>query len=199
MSDIEITNIQSQDKIRGEFFSFTKLITVNKNLDSSPNGNITTITGLSQEVHSPFLSYAGTPVSTGDTITITLELDGTPVTYPHNVDGNGEYRIRLAGQYDGVFTDDVVKHVPAGKSAMLKDAVYGDDPSTTEVVETDFEIEAERELTTEEFNAAQQNFPEIVPPTIGNNITNLPDNVELFHAIQDLQQKLTLYIQYILV
>ncbi len=184
MSDIEITDIQSQDKTRGVFFNFTKLITVNKNPNSIAAGNIAKITDLSQEVSSPFLSYVGTPVSTNDTITITLELDGTPVTYPHDVDDNGEYKIRLAGQYDGVFTDDVVKHVPAGKSAMLKAAVYGDDPSTTEVVETDFEIEAERELTAEEFAVEQEKFPEIVPPTIGNSITSLPDNVELFHATQ---------------
>lgn len=141
MSDIEITNI-NQDKKRGESFNFTKTITVNKNLDSSPEGNITKITGLSQEVASPFLSYGGTPVSTNDTVTITLELNGTPVTYPHTVDGNGEYKIRLAGQYDGVFTDDVVKYVSAGSSDLIE------------------------------------------TPTILNNISDLPDNVELFEAIQ---------------
>ena len=184
MSDIEITDIDSQDKNRGEFFNFTKIITVNKNLDSSPDGNITDITGFSQEFGSPFLSYGGTPVITGDTITLTLELDGTPVTYPHVVDTDGEYKIRFVGKYDGAFTDDVVKHIPIGKSARLKDAVYGDNPSTTDVVETDFEIEAERELTAEEFAVEQEKFPEIVPPTIGNNILDLPDNVELFHATQ---------------
>ena len=142
MSDIEITDINSQDKNRGEFFNFTKEITVNKNPDSSPEGNIAKITSLSQEFGSPFLSYAGTPVSTNDTITITLELDGTPVTYPHIVNSGGVYKIRLVGKYDGAFTDDVVKHVSAGSSDLIE------------------------------------------TPTTGNNIINLPDNVELFEATQ---------------
>lgn len=184
MSDIEITNITGQDKDRGEVFDFTKLITVNKNLDSSPEGNIAKITAFTQEVSSPFLSYSGTPVSTNDTVAITLELNGTPVTYPHTVDTSGEYKIRLIGKYDNVFRDDVVKHVPAGTSARTKEAVFGDDPSTTDVVETTFEVEAERELTAAEFTAEQQNFPSIVVPTIGNNITALPDNVELIKATQ---------------
>ena len=174
MSDIEITDINSQDKNRSEVFDFTKLITVNKNLDSSNEGNINNIRGLTQEVGSPFLSYGGTPVSTNDTVAITLELNGTPVTYPHVVNNGGEYKIRLIGKYDNVFRDDVCKYVPAGLSARTKEAVFGDDPSTTEVIETNFEVEAERELTTEEFNTEQQNFPSIVVPTFANNIMDLP-------------------------
>lgn len=183
MSDIEITDINAQDKARGKAFDFTKLITVNKNLDSSPEGNIAKITGLTHMAGSPFIDISQN-ISTNDTITITLELGGTAVTYPHDVDTSGEYKIRLVGQYDGAFTDDVVKHVPAGATARTKDAIYGDNPSTTDVVETDFEIEAERELTTAEFTAEQQNFPSIVVPTIGNNITALPDNVELIKAVE---------------
>jgi len=139
MSDIEITDINSQDKARGKAFNFTKLITVNKNLDSSPDGNITEITGLTHMTGSPFIDISQN-ISTNDTITITLELGGTAVTYPHDVDTSGEYKIRLVGQYDGAFTDDVVKHVSAGSSDLIE------------------------------------------TPTIGNNITALPDNVELFKA-----------------
>ncbi len=163
---ITITNITAQDKNRSEFFDFTKEISLD-------DANITEITAFS------LVSGPGTGT---DTVAITLEVDDVAASFPQAVTASSVVKMRLIGKYDHAFTDDVVKYVPAGLSARTKEAVFGDDPSTTDVVETNFEVEAERELTTEEFNTEKENFPSIVVPTIANNIMDLPEGVELIKA-----------------
>lgn len=159
MSLITLTDITAQDKERGKSFSFTKLIEFDATID--------TITAFSLVSN-----------TAPDTITLTLEADGSPVTFPVDTSGVTEFKIRLAGKYDLLFDDDVVKHVPAGQSTRTK---YADFESSPEI--------PERELTDSEFAEEQVKFPSLVKPTIGNNILNLPDNVELIKAQRGVDEK----------
>tara|TARA_B100001093_G_scaffold270024_2_gene258132 strand:- start:5591 stop:7204 length:1614 start_codon:yes stop_codon:yes gene_type:complete len=148
---ITITNIGSQDKNRSEVFDIKKEISLDDAL-------ITEITAFS------LVSGPGTGT---DSVTITLEVDDTAASFPQAVTASSVVKMRLIGKYDHAFTDDVVKHVPAGLSAKTK-----------------VENLVERELTAEEFVIEQQNFPSIVVPTFANNIMDLPENVELIKATQ---------------
>ena len=148
---ITITNITAQDKDRGEVFNITKDISLD-------DANITEITAFS------LVSGPGTGT---DTVAVTLEVDGAAASFPQAATSSSDVKMRLVGKYDHAFTDDVIKHVPAGLSARTK-----------------LEDGVERQLTSSEFTAEQQKFPSIVVPTISNNIMDLPANVELIKAEQ---------------
>ena len=91
--------------------------------------------------------------------------------------------ITISGSYEDVFDQDEIKSFPSDKSIMFKDAVF-DSPNGSI-------IEEERELTTEEFELKQQEFPNIVQPTTSTSFTSVPDGHTVFSAIQDSRTSIT--------
>ena len=91
--------------------------------------------------------------------------------------------ITLSGSYEDAFDQDEIKSFPSDKSIMLKDAVF-DSPNGSI-------IEEERELTTEEFELKQQEFPNIVQPTTSTSFASVPDGHIVFSAIQDSRTSVT--------
>ena len=91
--------------------------------------------------------------------------------------------ITLSGSYEDAYDQDEIKSFPSDKSIMFKDAVF-DSPNGSI-------IEAERELTTEEFELKQQEFPNIVQPTTSTSFASVPDGHTVFSAIQDSRTSIT--------
>ena len=91
--------------------------------------------------------------------------------------------ITLSGSYEDAFDQDEIKSFPSDKSIMFKDAVF-DSPNGSI-------IEEERELTTEEFELKQQEFPNIVQPTTSTSFASVPDGHIVFSAIQDSRASVT--------
>ena len=154
------------------------------NLSTNTLQPVTRNTTFSETVN---VTVDDTPPEVISSITVTPSQSDSGVTISTTTSS-----ITVSGSYEDAFDQDKIKSFPVGISSMLKDAVYGDDPSTTSVVETDFEIEAERELTTAEFELKKQEFPTIVQPTTSTSFAAVPSNHTVFIAVQDNRASVTI-------
>lgn len=154
------------------------------NLSTNALANVTRNTNFSETVS---VTVDGVPPEVISSIAVTPSQSDSGVTISTTTSS-----ITFSGSYEDAFDQDKIKSFPVEKSSMLKDAVYGDDPSTTSVVETDFEIEEERELTTAEFELKKQEFPTIVQPTTSTSFAAVPPDHTVFIAVQDNRDSVTI-------
>ena len=151
----------------------------------------------------------GTPPEVISSITVTPSQTDSGVTISTTTSS-----ITFSGSYEDAFDQDVIKSFPTGKSVMLKDAVLGESGSiaiTTEdenIITTEnldvinsedsfvslVVVEEERELTSEEFELKQQEFPDIVQATTSTSFATVPSGHTIFSAIQD--NRATIVVQY---
>ena len=90
--------------------------------------------------------------------------------------------ITISGSYEGAFDQDVIKSFPAGKSIFVVPAVRDANGNVTT---------PERELTTEEFEAKKQEFPNIVQPTTSGSFDAVPSGHTIYEANQDGRASVT--------
>jgi hypothetical protein len=154
------------------------------NLSTNDLANVVRNTNFSETVS---VTVDGVPPEVISSITVTPSQSDSGVTISTTTSS-----IAFSGSYEEAFLQDIIKSFPVGKSSMLKDGVYGDDPSTTDVVETNFEVEAEKELTTAEFELKKQEFPTIVQPTTSTSFAAVPSDHTVFNAVQDNRRTVTI-------
>ena len=121
-----------------------------------------------------------TPPEVISSITVTPSQSDSGVTISTTTSS-----ITFSGSYEDAFDQDEIKSFPSDKSVMLKDAVFNS-PSGTII------IEEERELTDEEFELKQQEFPNIVQPTTSTSFAAVPTGHTIFGAIQDPRESITI-------
>ena len=172
MPTVNITNIDQQDVIRNRDFNITKEFTIT--LDGVETDPLTLNS----------FEYLGN--SSNDNIAVTLEVDGSAVSFPASISTTSTFKLRLSGRYDNVYDQDRITYVTSGKSTVFKDAIIaqGDNPSTS-AVETEYISTPERFLTDEEFAAKQEEFPTIVEPITVNKFIDVPRDADLIKCVQD--------------
>jgi hypothetical protein len=177
--------------------------------------NLSTNTLQSQTRNTTFsetvnVTVDGTPPEVISSISVTPSQSDSGVTISTTTSS-----ITFSGSYEDAFNQDKIKSFPSEKSVMLKDAVVGVSESNIAITTEDENIittensdvissentffslavvEEERELTREEFELKQQEFPNIVQPTTSTSFAAVPSGHTIFSAIQD--NRATVVVQY---
>lgn len=150
----------------------------------------------------------GTPPEVISSITVTPSQSDSGVTISTTTSS-----ITFSGSYEDAFDQDEIKSFPTGKSVLFKDAVVEQGPYISILAEDENVITAEnldkidsedsfislivaeeRELTSEEFELKQQEFPDIVQPTTSTSFAKVPSGHTIFSAVQD--NRATIVVQY---
>ena len=147
------------------------------NLSTNDLANVVRNTSFSETVN---VTVDGTPPEVISSISVTPSQSDSGVTISTTTSS-----ITFSGSYEDAFDQDKIKSFPSDKSVMLKDAVFNS-PSGTIIVE------AERELTAEEFELKKQEFPNIVQPTTSTSFAAVPTGHTVFSAIQDERTSVTI-------
>lgn len=149
-------------------------------INLSTNTNESTIIRNATFTETVNVTVDGTPPEVISSITVTPSQTDSGVTISTTTSS-----ITFSGSYEDAFDQDKIKSFPSEKSVMLKDAVFNS-PSGTII------IEEERELTAEEFELKQQEFPNIVQPTTNTSFAAVPAGHTVFSAIQDERSTVTI-------